>query len=266
MQKKTFTLIEMLIVVVIIGILAAALIPRLQSVQARARDTKRKADLHQIATAMEIYKEDNGWFAELMWDSTAIPDWGWCDDIWPIIDPGHSAMYYPGTPNITEFLAILMKYMTSIPTDPTLSSPRRPVSWCSWGPQSEDGVYWYVFAWLPRRGHTVFNSFILAARTESDGSSSNRVANNEVIKTLSFAITGDATYPWVWTIAWWMAWSSRTRSNNQRVYTAYGPFNAQVYDDYICTKVTFDSGTTNDWQWTCTADKNGNDLRYIYVQ
>ncbi|MEI7477618.1 MAG: prepilin-type N-terminal cleavage/methylation domain-containing protein [bacterium] len=59
-QKKTFTLIEMLIVVVIIGILAAALIPRLQSVQARARDTKRKADLHQIATALEIYKEDNG--------------------------------------------------------------------------------------------------------------------------------------------------------------------------------------------------------------
>ncbi|MEI7477027.1 MAG: prepilin-type N-terminal cleavage/methylation domain-containing protein [bacterium] len=60
MHKKSFTLIEMLIVVVIIGILAAALIPRLQSVQARARDTKRVADLHQIGTAMEIYKEDNG--------------------------------------------------------------------------------------------------------------------------------------------------------------------------------------------------------------
>ncbi|MEI7477590.1 MAG: prepilin-type N-terminal cleavage/methylation domain-containing protein [bacterium] len=61
-NKKSFTLIEMLIVVVIIGILAAALIPRLQSVQARARDTKRKADLHQIGTALAIYKEDNGGF------------------------------------------------------------------------------------------------------------------------------------------------------------------------------------------------------------
>ncbi|MEI7477589.1 MAG: prepilin-type N-terminal cleavage/methylation domain-containing protein [bacterium] len=58
-KQKSFTLIEMLIVVVIIGILAAALIPRLQSVQARARDTKRKADLHQIGTALAIYKEDN---------------------------------------------------------------------------------------------------------------------------------------------------------------------------------------------------------------
>lgn len=59
MKKKAFTLIEMLIVIVIIGILAAALIPRLVSVQGRARDTKRKADLQQIGTALAIYKLDN---------------------------------------------------------------------------------------------------------------------------------------------------------------------------------------------------------------
>ena len=51
--RKTFTLIEMLIVIVIIGILAAALVPRLQSVQARARDTQRKSDLRQIYNANE---------------------------------------------------------------------------------------------------------------------------------------------------------------------------------------------------------------------
>ena len=58
-SKKTFTLIEMLIVIVIIGILAAALVPRLQSVQARARDTKRKADIRTIYNANEVYKLDN---------------------------------------------------------------------------------------------------------------------------------------------------------------------------------------------------------------
>lgn len=60
--KKAFTLIEMLIVIVIIGILAAALIPRLLSVQGRARDTKRKADLQQIGSALAIYKIDNSSF------------------------------------------------------------------------------------------------------------------------------------------------------------------------------------------------------------
>lgn len=58
-QKKSFTLIEMLIVIVIIGILAAALVPRLQSVQSRARDTKRKTDLITIFNALEIYILDN---------------------------------------------------------------------------------------------------------------------------------------------------------------------------------------------------------------
>ena len=45
----------MLIVIVIIGILAAALVPRLQDVQGRARDTKRKTDLRNIYNANEIY-------------------------------------------------------------------------------------------------------------------------------------------------------------------------------------------------------------------
>lgn len=57
-HQKAFTLIEMLIVIVIIGILAAALIPRLQSVQARSRDVRRKADLTLIANGLTLYKVD----------------------------------------------------------------------------------------------------------------------------------------------------------------------------------------------------------------
>lgn len=46
----------MLIVIVIIGILAAALIPRLTGAQAKARNTARKADLSQINTAIMAYQ------------------------------------------------------------------------------------------------------------------------------------------------------------------------------------------------------------------
>lgn len=54
----------MLIVIVIIGILVAAFVPRLQSVQARARDAKRKVDLRSINTAVEIHRVDNGTYPQ----------------------------------------------------------------------------------------------------------------------------------------------------------------------------------------------------------
>ena len=85
-KQRTFTLIEMLIVIVIIGILAAALVPRLQSIQWRARDTKRKTDLRTIYNANEIYLSDNwqyvrpwtGWYDNQTdtksWQSTWIVD------------------------------------------------------------------------------------------------------------------------------------------------------------------------------------------------
>lgn len=50
----------MLIVIVIIGILAGSLIPRLQGMQGSARDAARKADLNQIGTAISAYFSSYG--------------------------------------------------------------------------------------------------------------------------------------------------------------------------------------------------------------
>lgn len=57
--KSGFTLIEMLVVISLIGILAALAMVSFTSVQKQARDTTRKSDLKQYQTATENYASKN---------------------------------------------------------------------------------------------------------------------------------------------------------------------------------------------------------------
>ncbi|RJP26873.1 MAG: prepilin-type N-terminal cleavage/methylation domain-containing protein [Candidatus Omnitrophota bacterium] len=56
---KAFTLIELLIVVAIIGILAAIAVPNFLNAQMRAKLSRVKADFRTISTAMSMYQLDN---------------------------------------------------------------------------------------------------------------------------------------------------------------------------------------------------------------
>lgn len=58
-MKKGFTLIELLIVVAIIGILAAIAVPNFLNAQIRAKVARAKAELRNLATALESYYVDN---------------------------------------------------------------------------------------------------------------------------------------------------------------------------------------------------------------
>lgn len=57
-MKKAFTLIELLIVVAIIGILAAIAVPNFLNAQVRAKIARVKADMKAISTGMEMYYLD----------------------------------------------------------------------------------------------------------------------------------------------------------------------------------------------------------------
>ena len=59
-NKNGFTLIELMIVIAIIGILAAIAIPQFQAYRSRAFNSAATADIHNISITQEAYYIDNG--------------------------------------------------------------------------------------------------------------------------------------------------------------------------------------------------------------
>lgn len=60
LNPKGFTMIELMVVIVILGILAAIIAPRLVGRTDEARITKARVDITNLETALKLYKLDNG--------------------------------------------------------------------------------------------------------------------------------------------------------------------------------------------------------------
>jgi prepilin-type N-terminal cleavage/methylation domain-containing protein len=71
-KKRGFTLIELLIVVAIIVILAAIAVPNFMNAQIRAKLARIESDLRTLATALNMYRLDNGRAPH-----DDFPDHGW---------------------------------------------------------------------------------------------------------------------------------------------------------------------------------------------
>lgn len=142
---KAFTLVEMLIVIVIIGILIASLMPRMQTAQWRARDVARKNDLSQVQTAI-ISSQSDRWYWPWLASRTAST-WSWTT--WMKIS------------EISQ--ALLDAWMTSVPQDPNGSNP---VDWL-W---SAVATWEYIYL-IAKRNWTPNAGFALMASTEVEWSS-----------------------------------------------------------------------------------------------
>lgn len=59
MGQRGFTLIEVMVVVVILGILAAVIVPKIMDNPDKARIVKARSDVQALKSALDLYKLDN---------------------------------------------------------------------------------------------------------------------------------------------------------------------------------------------------------------
>ena len=106
MFQRAFTLVELMLVVTIIGILAALVIPKIAGRSEQARETAEHADIYGgVKTALDAFEVDNGYYPKSLQDLVQQPsnakNWhGPYLETLPV-DPWNNpyVYYYPGKHN-----------------------------------------------------------------------------------------------------------------------------------------------------------------------
>ena len=155
---KAFTLVEMLIVIVIIWILIASLMPRMQTAQWRARDVARKNDLSQIQTAIITSQSDRGAWPGMNknnWTSTS--------------DDANNALAISGIAQ-----QLLDAWMSEIPSDPNGSND----NYWLWTAGKGWNLWQYIYM-VAKRNWVNNAGFVLMAKTEVEWSSNWVTCSNQ---------------------------------------------------------------------------------------
>lgn len=116
-KTKAFTLIELLIVVAIIGILAAIAVPNFLNAQIRARVARCYADMRTIGSAMEQLRLDRGVMLVDWWDDD--DPWGHerLKTVFNLIGAGPD-FEARGKDAVMAPLTSPVSYLSSVPIDP----------------------------------------------------------------------------------------------------------------------------------------------------
>lgn len=123
-RSQGFTLIEVMVVVVILGILAAIVVPKIMSRPEQARMVKVKQDILAIQSALDLYKLDNG--------------------IYPTTDQGLEALVKKPTSTPIPHNWKSDGYLQQIPLDPwgeqyQYVNDNEKLKIFSYGPKGKDG-------------------------------------------------------------------------------------------------------------------------------